>query len=338
MNTVLVTGGLGYIGSHTSVLLAGAGRKLVIVDNLANSKSSVLDRIRALVPRASIDFHRLDLRDGAALDEVIRRNRFDAVLHFAGLKAVAESVEKPELYFDNNVGGSRTLLEALRHAGIRRFVFSSSATVYGKPLRLPYTEDHPLAPENPYGETKRAIEDLLRAESAADPRFRFASLRYFNPIGAHPSGTIGEDPGGIPNNLVPFVAQVAVGRLPKLRVFGTDYDTQDGTGVRDFIHVMDLAAAHLAALQYLEQRDRSITVNVGTGRGHSVREVVAAFETASGKSIPLEGAPRRVGDVAASYADPTLAREELGWSARLGIAEMCRDAWCWQSRNPEGYP
>ena len=272
-----------------------------------------------------------DLRDGGKLDEVFRAYPIDAVLHFAGLKAVGESVAKPREYHDNNVGGTRSLLDAMARRGVRRIVFSSSATVYGIPERLPYTEDHPLRPENPYGENKLEIEQLL-------PIFCFAALRYFNPIGAHASGRIGEDPHGVPNNLLPYVAQVAIGKLAKLRIFGNDYPTPDGTGVRDYIHVMDLATGHVSALRYLEERKRSLTVNLGTGRGHSVLEVVRAFERATGRSVPYEFAPRRAGDIAAYWADPSLAARELGWRAKLGLEDMCRDAWRWQTMNPHGYP
>lgn len=335
--SVLVTGGLGYIGSHACVALAAAGYRLVVVDNLSNSKPSVLERLRELTG-ADIEFHRADLRERTALDRVFAGQRIDAVIHFAGLKAVGESIEKPQLYHDNNVGGTQALLDAMKHHRVERVVFSSSATVYGEPERLPLREDHRLAPQNPYGETKLVIERLLADRSGADPGFDHAALRYFNPIGAHPSGRIGEDPRGIPNNLLPYVAQVAVGRREKLSVFGNDYPTPDGTGVRDYIHVVDLAAGHVAALKYLRKQRRSLTVNLGTGRGYSVLEVVKAFERASGKTIPLEFAPRRPGDVAACYADPAAAAAELGWRARLDLDAMCRDAWRWQSANPEGYP
>jgi UDP-glucose 4-epimerase len=336
-SSLLVTGGLGYIGSHTCVALAEAGYELVILDSLANSKLAVLDRLHELTGKKN-EFVRADVRERAALGAVFKAHRFDAVVHFAGLKSVAESVTNPQLYREVNVGGSRVLLEVMREHGVRRIVFSSSATVYGEPEFLPYTEDHPLRPANPYGETKLAVERLLAAEAAADPRFLYACLRYFNPIGAHPSGRIGEDPQGVPDNLLPYVAQVAVGRLPALRVYGNDYDTPDGTGVRDYIHVMDLAFGHVAALQYLNLKKRSITANLGTGRGHSVLEVVKAFERASGVAIGLEVHPRRPGDIASYHADPALAAREFGWRARLGIDDMCRDAWCWQQGNPQGYP
>jgi len=339
LGAILVTGGLGYIGSHTCVALAEAGHlQLVIVDNLSNSKSSVLERIRELAPRARINFHRADSRDGAALDAMFQAHTIDAVMHFAGLKAVGESVEKPGEYRDNNVGGTRSLLDAMQRHDVRKIVFSSSATVYGEPERLPLTEDHPLRPQSPYGENKLEIERMLTAKLMSESNFRYASLRYFNPIGAHPSGRIGEDPQGIPNNLFPYLTQVAIGKLPRLRVFGNDYPTADGTGVRDYIHVMDLVAGHVCALRYLEKHGQSITVNLGTGRGYSVLDVVNAFEQATGKKAPLEIVLRRPGDVAACFADPSLAARELGWHAKLGLDDMCRDAWRWQSMNPAGYP
>lgn len=335
--SILVTGGLGYIGSHTCVTLAKAGCRLVIVDNLSNSKRSVLPRLEELAG-TKVEFHAADLRDRAALGDIMASRPFDAVVHFAGLKAVGESVEKPALYHDNNVGGTVNLLQAMARAGVKRIVFSSSATVYGDPEALPIVESHPLRPQNPYGETKLAVERLLAARSATDPAFHYAALRYFNPIGAHPSGRIGEDPRGTPNNLLPFVAQVAVGRRPKLRVYGGDYPTADGTGVRDYIHVIDLAAGHLAALEFLFEKKTSITANLGTGSGYSVLETVRAFERACGRRVPLEIVARRPGDVAACFADPSLAAAQLGWKARAGIDEMCRDGWRWQSSNPDGYP
>jgi UDP-glucose 4-epimerase len=292
----------------------------------------VLERIRELAPRASITFHQGDLRDGPAVQKIFSSNPFAAVVHFAGLKAVGESVEKPLLYYDNNVGGTLQLLGAMARHGVRQIVFSSSATVYGEPEKLPIPEGHRLGPTNPYGQTKLMIEQILR-----DAGLTHAILRYFNPTGAHPSGRIGEDPAGIPNNLFPYIAQVAVGRRPALNVWGRDYPTPDGTGVRDYIHVMDLAQGHLAALQYLQKTDSSVTVNLGTGRGYSVLEAVKAFEKASGRRIALEFAPRRAGDVAACYADATLAARELGWKTRFGLDEMCRDVWRWQSQNPRGY-
>jgi len=332
--TVLVTGGLGYIGSHTCTVLAEAGYRLVIVDNLSNSKPGVLERLRE-VPRADIVFHKLDLRERASVEKIL--SGIDAVVHFAGLKAVGESVDKPLLYYDNNVGGTISLLQAMAARGVKKIVFSSSATVYGDPERLPIPEGHALRPANPYGKSKLMIEHLLADHAAATAGFRYAALRYFNPIGAHPSGRLGEDPRGIPNNLLPYVAQVAVKKLPALRVFGRDYKTSDGTGVRDYIHVMDLARGHVAALDYLNRNSRSLTVNLGTGRGYSVLEVVKAFERASRRKVPVQFVARRPGDVAASYADPALAARELGWKAKLRIDAMCRDVWRWQSQNPDGY-
>jgi UDP-glucose 4-epimerase len=335
--SILVTGGLGYIGSHTCVALAEAAHPLVIVDNLSNSKALVLDRLREIAPAAKMDFHKADVRDAVALEKIFSDKKIEAVIHFAGLKAVGESVEKPLLYYENNVGGTVALLGAMAKHGVRRIVFSSSATVYGEPETLPIPESHPLRPQNPYGKTKLIVEHLLADYAASDPKFRYAALRYFNPTGAHASGRIGEDPSGIPNNLFPYIAQVAVGRHPALRVWGKDYATVDGTGVRDYIHVVDLAEGHLAALQYLDKKDRSITVNLGTGRGYSVLEAVHAFERASGKRIPVEFASRRTGDVASCFANASLAAAELSWKTRFGIDQMCRDVWRWQSGNPDGY-
>ena len=284
-----------------------------------------------------MQLYEADVRDSGALDRIFAAQPLSAVIHFAGLKAVGESVEKPLAYYDNNVGGTMRLLEAMARHCVRRMVFSSSATVYGEPRALPIPESHALAPANPYGRTKFVIELLLADHAASDPAFRYAALRYFNPTGAHPSGRIGEDPNGIPNNLFPYIAQVAVGRRPALRVWGTDYPTPDGTGVRDYIHVMDLAAGHVAALGFLLREDRSLTVNLGTGRGYSVIEAVRAFERACGKPIPVEQGPRRPGDVASCFADASLARRELAWHAGLDLDAMCRDVWRWQSANPQGY-
>lgn len=328
---ILVTGGLGYIGSHTCAVLAEAGRALLIVDNLCNARPQVLERLRSLAPGRRIDFERLDIRDRAALERLLARHKVEAVVHFAGLKAVAESVAQPLAYYDNNVGGTLALLQAMQAHGVRRLVFSSSATVYGDPERLPLTESHPLRPANPYGRTKLIIEQMLADHAAADAGFAYAALRYFNPAGAHPSGRLGEDPRGIPNNLFPYIAGVAAGRLEKLRVWGSDYATPDGTGVRDYLHVMDLARGHLAALDYLARHGRSITVNLGTGRGYSVLEAVRAFERACGRRIALEMAGRRPGDVAQCYADASLAARELGWRAERDLEAMCRDAWRWQT-------
>jgi UDP-glucose 4-epimerase len=332
---LLVTGGLGYIGSHTCVALAEAGHRLIVVDNLSNAKPSVLERLRELTG-ASIEFHRADVRDRAALRSVL--SGVHAVVHFAGLKAVGESVEKPLLYYDHNVGGTVALLQAMEEHNVNQLVFSSSATVYGEPERLPLTEEHPLRPTNPYGKTKLIIEHLLADRAQSDRAFRYAALRYFNPVGAHPSGRMGEDPNGVPQNLFPYLARVAVKALPRLRVFGDDYDTPDGTGVRDFIHVMDLAHGHVAALEALEKRPDSFTVNLGTGRGYSVLEALKAFEREAGLKVPFEIVERRAGDVASCYADASRAASELGWKARLGLDAMCRDLWRWQSQNPAGYP
>jgi UDP-glucose 4-epimerase len=337
MQKVLVTGGLGYIGSHTCIALAEAGYGVLIVDNLSNAKPSVLERLRELTG-AAMEFHRADVRDRDALRKILAGKDVAAVLHFAGLKAVGESVAKPLLYYEHNVGGSIALLDVMAELGIERFVFSSSATVYGEPQRLPLTEDHPLSPANPYGTTKLMVEQLLADAAYADERLHYAALRYFNPVGAHPSGRIGEDPRGEPQNLFPYLTRVAIGTLPALRVFGKDYDTPDGTGVRDFIHVTDLARGHVAALQALDRGERTLVVNLGTGRGYSVLEAVAAFERACGKSIPVQIVSRRPGDVRASYADPSLATTVLAWKAQLDLDAMCRDSWRWQSQNPLGFP
>ena len=333
---ILVTGGLGYIGSHTCIALAAAGYELLIVDNLCNSKPVVFDRLREIAPGARMAFAHADLRDAQALERILAEQRLHAVIHFAGLKAVGESVEKPLLYYDNNVGGSVKLLEAMARHSVRHLVFSSSATVYGEPEKLPIPESHRLAPTNPYGKTKLMIEHVLADHAASDAAFRYVALRYFNPTGAHASGRIGEDPNGIPNNLFPFISQVAIGRRNALRVWGRDYPTVDGTGVRDYIHVMDLAEGHVAALAYLEN-GKSLTVNLGTGRGYSVLEAAQAFERACGRKIALEFAARRPGDVASCYADASLAASELRWRARFDLDAMCADVWRWQSSNPRGY-
>ena len=334
---ILVTGGLGYLGSHTCVALQRAGLSLLVVDNLANSRIAVLERMRAL-GGGEVEFVQADVRDRAALDAAMRGRRIEAVMHFAGLKAVGESVARPLEYYDNNLTGTLVLLQAMAAAGVHALVFSSSATVYGEPAFLPYTEEHPLNPVSPYAVTKRGVERLLEDLAAADARFRYAALRYFNPIGAHPSGRIGEDPRGIPGNLFPYLTQVAVGRLDQLTVHGRDYDTPDGTGVRDYIHVMDLADGHLAALRHLLEARGSITANLGTGRGTSVLELIAAFERVTGLRVPHVFGPRRDGDIASYYADARLAERALGWRASRGIEDMCRDAWAWQSANPSGYP
>ncbi|MEW5781432.1 MAG: UDP-glucose 4-epimerase GalE [Pseudomonadota bacterium] len=331
----LVTGGLGYIGSHTVVELLAAGHRVRIIDNLSNSKPAVLERI-AEISGNRPEFVRGDIRDRTALRAALKG--CDAVIHFAGLKAVGESVTQPLRYYDNNVSGSITLFETMAETGVKILVFSSSATVYGDPASVPIREDAPLSATNPYGRSKLMIEDILRDLHRAEPDWKIALLRYFNPVGAHPSGRIGEDPNGIPNNLMPYVAQVAVGKLPCLSVFGNDYPTPDGTGVRDYIHVVDLAKGHLAALAALERQGGLLTVNLGTGRGYSVLEMVKAFEAASGRKVPYRIAPRRPGDVATCYADPTLAAELLGWRAEKDLAAMCADAWRWQSANPDGFP
>jgi UDP-glucose 4-epimerase len=326
---ILVTGGTGYIGSHTVVELMAAGHDVFVIDNLCNSKASVLDRVQRIAGRRP-EFLQVDIRDRPALRQLFASRRFDAVVHFAGLKAVGESVSKPLEYYDNNVSGSVTLFECMGEAGLRTFVFSSSATVYGEPATVPIREDFPLSASNPYGRSKLMIEEILRDTAATDPAGRVTLLRYFNPVGAHSSGLIGEDPNGIPNNLMPYIAQVAVGKLKELPVFGADYPTPDGTGVRDYIHVVDLARGHLAALNTLRQRPGVLTVNLGTGRGYSVLEMVRAFSAASGKPVPYRVVGRRPGDIAQCYADPSLARQMLGWQAELGIDAMCADTWRWQ--------
>jgi UDP-glucose 4-epimerase len=338
MPTILLTGGTGYIGSHTCVELIGAGYDTVLLDNLCNSSPVVVDRI-AKITGTRPAFVEGDVRDRALLDRVFAEHPIDAVIHFAGLKAVGESVAHPLDYYENNVGGSATLLQAMEARGVRRLVFSSSATVYGMATEMPLTESSPTGPVNPYGHSKLMVEQLLQDLANSDARWRVLCLRYFNPVGAHESGMIGEDPRNIPNNLMPFVAQVAVGRLPRLRVFGNDYPTPDGTGVRDYIHVMDLASGHVAALSRLMGPGplEHPVVNLGTGRGQSVLEVVRAFETASGRSIPYDVVERRAGDVAVSYADAGLAQRYLGWKAKRGPDAMCADAWRWQAANPRGY-
>ncbi|MCL4798545.1 MAG: UDP-glucose 4-epimerase GalE [Burkholderiales bacterium] len=328
---ILVTGGAGYIGSHAVVELMAAGHEVLVVDNLANSKRSVVDRVARIAGRRP-RFAQVDVRDRAGLAALFADQRVEAVIHFAGLKAVGESVARPLAYYDNNVSGTVALAECMAEAGVKTLVFSSSATVYGEPASVPIREDFPLAATNPYGRSKLVIEDILRDLAAADPEWRIGLLRYFNPVGAHASGLIGEDPNDAPNNLMPYVAQVAAGKLPELRVFGDDYPTPDGTGVRDYIHVVDLARGHLAALEALRRRGGVLTVNLGTGRGYSVLEMVRAFEAASGRRVPCRVVARRPGDVAQCYADPSLAAQLLGWRAELGIEAMCADTWRWQQR------
>jgi len=334
--TVLLTGATGYIASHTWLALQAAGFRVLGLDDFSNSSPEVLARLEKLSGERP-EFERADVGDEAALDALFRRERVDAVVHFAAFKAVGESTQQPLEYYRNNVGGLVTLARTLQRHGCRRLVFSSSATVYGDPQRLPVTEDAPLAATNPYGATKLMGETILRDLERSEPGWAIATLRYFNPVGAHESGLIGEAPQGTPNNLMPYVAQVAVGRRERLRIFGNDYDTPDGTGVRDYIHVVDLAEGHAAALRDLMDRGRSLTVNLGTGRGHSVLEVLHAFERACGRTIPYEIAPRRPGDVAACYADASRARDLLGWTARRDLDTMCADSWRWQSLNPDGF-
>lgn len=333
---ILVTGGAGYIGSHTVVELLAAGHELLILDNFSNSSPRVLERIEQIAGRRPSVIEG-DIRDGALLEKLFATYPIASVIHFAGLKAVGESVEQPMRYYDNNVVGSLRLFEAMARAGVYRLVFSSSATVYGDPHTVPIDESFPLQATNPYGRSKLIIEEMLRDIGRADSQWRVVLLRYFNPVGAHSSGLIGEDPQGIPNNLMPFVAQVAVGRRAELSVFGGDYPTVDGTGVRDYIHVVDLACGHLAALEALDGQSGVVPVNLGTGRGYSVLEVVKAFEKASGQAVPYRIVERRPGDIAACYADPLRARELLGWSAERDIDAMCADAWRWQSANPLGF-
>ncbi len=337
MHTILLTGAAGYIGSHTWLALLAAGFRVVGVDDFSNSSPEVLRRLQALSGQTPV-FERADVCDEVAMQSVFERHRIAATVHFAAFKAVGESTTRPLDYYRNNLGGLLTVCRVMQRHGVGRFVFSSSATVYGQAERLPLTEDSPLSATNPYGQTKLMGEQILRDQEAAAAGWQTAILRYFNPVGAHESGHIGEDPRGLPNNLMPFVAQVAVGRLPRLAVFGNDYPTPDGTGVRDYIHVEDLAEGHVAALRRLLDHPGSLTVNLGTGRGSSVLEVVAAYARASGREVPYEVKARRAGDVAACYADPSLARALLGWQARHDLGRMCADSWRWQSLNPEGYP
>lgn len=332
---VLVTGGAGYIGSHTVVELLNAGCEVVVVDNLSNANEESLRRVKEITGK-DLAFYPYDVRDRAKLTEVFSAHSFDWVIHFAGLKAVGESVQKPVLYYDNNLISTLVLLETMEQFGVRNLVFSSSATVYGEPERLPLDEDCRLSTTNPYGTTKLMQEQMLKDLYRADNRWNIALLRYFNPVGAHPSGRIGEDPKGIPNNLMPYVAQVASGKLQKIGVFGNDYPTPDGTGVRDYIHVVDLARGHVAAIQKLSEAGVHI-YNLGTGKGYSVLDMVHAFEKACGKKLPYEIKPRRAGDVPACYATSAKAERELGWKAQYDLEDMCRDQWNWQKNNPNGY-
>jgi UDP-glucose 4-epimerase len=334
--SILVTGGAGYIGSHTAVTLMEAGHHVVIVDSFCNSSRHVLERLHRLCGTA-FEFVEADIRDAAALDRIFRRHQVDSVIHFAGLKAVAESMSQPLRYFEHNVGGTVCLLQAMDRAGVRRIVFSSSATVYGDPQQVPVPETASLRAINPYGRTKLICEEILRDLQRADARWSIAMLRYFNPVGAHPSGLIGEAPNGTPNNLMPYITQVAAGQRDFLEIFGGDYPTVDGTGVRDYIHVMDLARGHLAALELLAEQRQSIAVNLGTGSGVSVQQLIHAFSQVAGRPIPYRRVERRPGDVAICYADVSLARTALGWHAEYDVFRMCEDAWRWQSMNPNGY-
>ena len=333
---ILVTGGAGYIGSHTCVELLNAGHDVTVLDNFCNSQLEALERVQRITGKRPALVEG-DIRDGKTLVQTLQRSRASAVIHFAGLKAVGESVEKPLAYYDNNVVGTMRLLQAMDECKVKTLVFSSSATVYGDPQQLPLSEQHPLSATNPYGQTKLVIENMLRDLYRSDPSWRLSILRYFNPVGAHSSGLIGEDPSGTPNNLMPFVAQVAVGRRDFLNVWGTDYATPDGTGVRDYIHVVDLALGHLKALERLQLYKECLAINLGTGIGYSVLDMVHAFEQASGKPVPYRIGPRRAGDIASCYADPSQALALLGWRAERGLQDMCADAWRWQKNNPNGY-
>ena len=335
---ILVTGGAGYIGSHACVELLNAGYNVTVFDNYCNSKPEALNRVERITGKTLARIQG-DVRDGTSLVRALQQSQATAVIHFAGLKAVGESVQKPLDYYDNNVVGTLRLLEAMAVCSVNTLVFSSSATVYGDPQRLPLTEDHPLSATNPYGRSKLVIEEMLRDAFQSDQSLRLGILRYFNPVGAHQSGLIGEDPQGVPNNLLPFVAQVAVGRRELLNVWGNDYATPDGTGVRDYIHVVDLALGHVRALEMLgkSENGQCSAINLGTGNGYSVLDMVKAFEAASGKAVPYQVQPRRAGDIAACYADPALALQRLGWRAERDLQAMCQDAWRWQSNNPQGY-
>lgn len=333
---ILVTGGAGYIGSHTCIELINAGYDIVVLDSFINSKKEALERVQTITGK-DFPIYDVDLLQYEELKQLFEKHTFEAVIHFAGLKAVGESVEKPLDYYHNNLTGTLHLCKAMKEFGVKKMVFSSSATVYGMPERVPITEDFPLQATNPYGRTKLMIEEILNDLFVSDHEWSIALLRYFNPIGAHPSGLIGEDPNGIPNNIMPYITQVAVGKLKELRVFGNDYPTVDGTGVRDYIHVVDLAQGHVKALENVLKSTGAEAYNLGTGRGYSVLELVSAFEKATGVKIPYKIVDRRPGDVAICYADPTKAKNELGWVATRGIEDMCRDAWRWQSQNPNGY-
>jgi UDP-glucose 4-epimerase len=334
---ILVTGGAGFIGSHTCVELLNAGKEIVVMDNLCNSSKKSLERVEQLTGK-KVTFYQTDLLDVPGMEEIFKKEQIDAVIHFAGLKAVGESVKKPWEYYNNNITGTLNLVSVMRNAGVKNIIFSSSATVYGNPAFVPITEECPKGTcTNPYGWTKSMLEQILTDIQKADPEWNVILLRYFNPIGAHKSGLLGENPNGIPNNLMPYITQVAVGKLPQLGVFGNDYNTHDGTGVRDYIHVVDLAIGHVKALKKIEEHAGLFVCNLGTGIGYSVLDVVKAFEKASGVKIPYEIKPRRAGDIDACYADPGLALKELGWKAERGIEEMCEDSWRWQKNNPNGF-
>jgi len=334
---ILVTGGAGFIGSHTLIELHNAGHDVVVIDNLCNSNPKSLERVSAICG-AVIPFVQVDIRDRKGLEEVFSQFSFDACIHFAGLKAVGESVAKPLEYYENNIAGTLVLLDVMREHGCKNIIFSSSATVYGNPVQIPITEECPKGHcTNPYGQTKSMLEQIMMDMQAADPEWNVVLLRYFNPIGAHPSGRIGENPNGIPNNLMPYITQVAVGKRPELAVFGNDYDTPDGTGVRDYIHVVDLARGHVSALKAIERKCGLAIYNLGTGHGYSVLDIVHAFERVNGVPVPYSIKPRRPGDIATCYSDPAKAERELGWKAEYGIDEMCRDSWNWQKNNPNGY-
>ena len=334
---ILVTGGAGFIGSHTVVELQNAGYDVVVLDNLSNSSEKSLERVEKITGKP-VKFYKVDILDREGLNEVLEKEDIDSCIHFAGLKAVGESVVKPWEYYENNIAGTLTLVDVMRKHNVKNIIFSSSATVYGDPAQIPITEECPKGQcTNPYGWTKSMLEQVLTDIQKADPEWNVMLLRYFNPIGAHKSGTIGENPNGIPNNLMPYITQVAVGKLKQLGIFGNDYDTHDGTGVRDYIHVVDLAVGHVKALKKIKEKAGLCLYNLGTGQGYSVLDIVKNFEEASGVSIPYEMKPRRAGDIATCYADPSKAFKELGWKAERGIREMCEDSWRWQSKNPNGY-
>lgn len=334
--TILVTGGAGFIGSHATVELLENGYKVVVVDNLSNSQKASIDRIKEMTGK-DFAFHQVDLLDSQALDDIFSKYDFSAVMHFAGYKAVGQSVEMPLSYYHNNISGTLTLCEMMLKHNVQKLVFSSSATVYGLPERVPIEESFSLSATNPYGRTKLMIEEILRDLALSNPSIRIAILRYFNPIGAHPSGKLGEDPRGIPNNLIPYITQVAIGKQPELKIFGGDYETNDGTGVRDYIHVMDLVKGHIKALEYLEKHEGVETFNLGTGTGYSVLEIVNSFNDVTGKQIPYQITNRRPGDIGVCYANPEKAKKLLGWQAEKSLKEMCRDSWNWQVQNPDGF-